>query len=488
MTDDLLEKLHSSIGSLSGVHIENIDLDIDFADLAGRFSHMPGTVVLLSGGDLDCARYHIMGALPWLTLSTNTQETRLTIDQKNFIIEGNPFKILRLLMDRLALPEGEWPAPMAAGLMGYLSYDLKDCLEKLPGSSVDDLKLPHMLLYAHSLLVVHDKQTKTTRLMIPRRNVALPVPGSEVANLLAQFYALASREISETPAHADNKAYELTSNFSQTAYEGAVQHVLDYISAGDVYQVNLSQRLQTPFSGDSYTLFRHLYRQNPAPFFAYIEAGDHQIVSTSPERFLLRSGSLIEARPIKGTMPRGKNAAEDLVMREALACSSKDEAELAMIVDLLRNDIGKVCAPFSVRVAEHKRMEAYQNVYHQVSIIEGRLDSGKDTVDLIEATFPGGSITGCPKIRAMEIIDELESHRRHVYCGSIGYLSFHGSMDLSIAIRTAIIVNNTLYFSVGGGIVFDSLPRLEYEETLHKGKTLIDACLRGEQRRTGAIG
>jgi para-aminobenzoate synthetase component 1 len=170
-------------------------------------------------------------------------------------------------------------------------------------------------------------------------------------------------------------------------------------------------------------------------------------------------------------------------MRRELVDSAKDDAELSMIVDLLRNDIGKVCAPFSVRVTEHKRLEAYRNVYHLVSVVEGELDTGMHTVDLIKATFPGGSITGCPKVRAMEIIDELESCRRHVYCGSIGYLSFHNTMDLSIAIRTATIVNNTLSFSVGGGIVYESDPRLEYEETLHKGKTLMDACSRRSGRQ-----
>jgi para-aminobenzoate synthetase component 1 len=296
--------------------------------------------------------------------------------------------------------------------------------------------------------------------------------------LKAQFYAMSGKSSAKSLSTADG-FNELASNFSQTGYEEAIQQILEYISAGDVYQVNLSQRFQVPFSGDTFALFSHLYQENPAPFFAYVQAGDHQIVSTSPERFLLRSGSRIEARPIKGTMPRGKTASEDQDMRQALISSTKDDAELSMIVDLLRNDIGKVCAPFSVHVAEHKRMEAYQNVFHQVSIVEGKLDSDKDTVDLITATFPGGSITGCPKIRAMEIIDELESHRRHVYCGSIGYLSFHDTMDLSIAIRTATVVNNTLSFSVGGGIVFDSIPTSEYEETLHKGKTLIEACLRG---------
>jgi para-aminobenzoate synthetase component 1 len=476
MMNSKANTLHTCVGKLSGVHIENIDLNIDFLELASRFAELPGTVVLLSGGDLDCARYHILGALPWLTLTAGSQQTLVTIDNQDLIIPGNPFTLLRQMMEILALPEGKWPAPLTAGLLGYFSYDLKDCLEQLPRTTVDDLKLPDMLLYAHSLLVVHDKETKTTQLMIPKRETASAYP--DTAFWVAEFYRIATAKRTERTSLASDKV-ELSSNFSQKSYEEAVQKVREYIRAGDVYQVNLSQRFQVPFTGDSFNLFRNLYQQNPAPFFAYIQAGDHQIVSTSPERFLQRKGSKVEARPIKGTMPRGWDPEEDQAMQTALANSEKDDAELSMIVDLLRNDIGKVCAPFSVRVTRHKRMEAYQNVYHQVSIVEGVLDADKNSVDLIEAAFPGGSITGCPKIRAMEIIDELESHRRHLYCGSIGYLSFHDTMDLSIAIRTATIVRNSLYFSVGGGIVIDSVPRLEYEETLHKGKNLIEACQGG---------
>ncbi len=478
MNNDALAKIAAHVGQLSGVHIEDINLDIDFVELASRFAHIPGTVVLLSGGTLDCARYHIMGALPWLTLEANTEQASVAVDGQNYIVAIPPFELLRLVTDKLNLPQGEWPAPLAAGLLGYFSYDLKDCIEQLPRTGIDDLKLPQMLLYAHSILIVHDKQLATTRLMIPQRVVPSPAVFPDVEVFIKEFYALAATKHSEPASYADEIS-EVSSNFSQKTYEQAVQHVRDYIRAGDVYQVNLSQRFQVPFRGNSYALFRHLYKQNPAPFFAYVQAGDHQIVSTSPERFLQRSGSRIEARPIKGTMPRCEDIAEDKAMQRALACSKKDDAELSMIVDLLRNDIGKVCEPFSVRVVEHKRMEAYQNVYHQVSIVEGKLDHDKNSVDLIEASFPGGSITGCPKIRAMEIIDELESHRRHIYCGSIGYLSFHRTMDLSIAIRTATIVKNTLYFSVGGGIVFDSISQAEYEETLHKGRTLMEACQSG---------
>jgi para-aminobenzoate synthetase component 1 len=254
----------------------------------------------------------------------------------------------------------------------------------------------------------------------------------------------------------------------------SIQKIRDYIASGHVYQVNMSQRFEMDFSGSAFSLFKSLYKLNPAPFFSYIEAGDHQIVSTSPERFIRQTGHHVETRPIKGTRPRGKTPEEDEKLGRELSESRKDDAELSMIVDLLRNDIGKVCAGGSVRVSQHKRLEAYENVFHLVSVVEGDLLPNKDSVDLIMAAFPGGSITGCPKIRSMEIIDELEPSRRHIYTGSIGYISFHNNMDLSIAIRTATINRSRVFFSAGGGIVYDSDPSDEYEETLHKGKTLME--------------
>lgn len=473
-----MDSLLQDAGRLAGVHMETVEWKKDFSDLAAHFAHLPGTVLLLSGGDLDCSRYHLLGAMPWLTLEARINETRLTIDGQAAVVHQNPFSVLRSVLNHFRLPDQQWPAPMAAGLMGYLAYDLKDCLEDLPKTSMDDTHLPQMMLYAPSILVVHDKQSGSTKLMVPQRTSSR----QDVDTIITRFHDIISR-----PPASDDKfgadADAMQSNFTQKEYQEAVQRVIEYIAAGDAYQVNVSQRFRIPFNGSGYGLFRHLYAQNPAPFFAFIQAGDHQVVSTSPERFLLRTGISVESRPIKGTRPRGKSEKEDQAMRKELAGSKKDDAELSMIVDLLRNDIGKVCAAGSVKVSQHKRQEAYQNVYHLVSVVEGELDGDKDSVDLIEATFPGGSITGCPKVRAMEIIDELESSRRHVYCGSIGYLSFHNTMDLSIAIRTATILNDTMSFSVGGGIVFDSDPQLEYEETLHKGRTLTAAC-KGHRFRT----
>lgn len=469
-----MQQLNDFFGGLDGVRSEPLELEEAFTDMASRFAHEPGTVVLLSGGDLPCARYHILGLYPWLTLTGRPGATTLAIDGATHVVQQAPLDVLETVLERCRLTPGDTAEPVTAGLFGYLAYDLKDSLEVLPRTTIDDLGLPQLCLVAPSLIVVHDKNSRTTRLHAPVRR------GQNITEVRAAIDTFRCALTSPLPATGafSGTGQPPTSNFTRSDYEATVQQIRDYIAAGDVYQVNLSQRFEMGFSGDSYGLFKTLYQLNPAPFFAYVNAGEHQIVSTSPERFLLQSGRRVETRPIKGTRPRGKTPEKDREMMEALVCSPKDEAELSMIVDLLRNDIGKVCTGGSVVVTQHKRLEAYRNVYHLVSVVEGVLAAGKGSVDLIRATFPGGSITGCPKIRSMEIIDELETHRRHVYTGSIGYISFHDSMDLSIAIRTATIVGKQLFFSVGGGIVHDSDPADEYEETLHKGRTLM-AVLQG---------
>lgn len=478
-----MDEIKKIAGEITGIHVEPIDLDESFVDFSARFAAMAGTTVLLSGGDLDCARYHILGAKPWLTFRGRNRKMTITSADQTVEVNADPFDTLRSIINAFHLndldldPSG-WPQPLAAGLFGYLSYDLKDVLEKLPRTSVDDLRLPHICFFAPSIIVVHDKSTDSTRLCIPERNLAGQSSLDDDLNFFKQILA------GEPPQKGSfsGESAGFKSNFKKPNYLHAVETIREYIAAGDVYQVNMSQRFEMDFAGDTFNLFTKLYANNPAPFFAYINAGDHQLVSTSPERFLLQTGDRIETRPIKGTRPRGKTPAEDEQLGRELKQSKKDDAELSMIVDLLRNDIGKVCQAGSVRVAEHKRLEAYQNVYHLVSIVEGILERGRDAVDLLKATFPGGSITGCPKIRTMEIIDELEPHRRHIYTGSIGYISFHDTMDLSIAIRTATIYNDKIIFSVGGGIVFDSDPLDEYEETIHKGRTLMEVFMGQEKK------
>lgn len=465
-----MDEIIRNTGKITGIHTERIVLPEPFIEFATRFASMTGTVLLMSGGGLDCAGHHILGIKPWLSLVGRNREVAITVGDQTLCLKADPLETLRNVLSAFSLEQNDLPAPVAAGLFGYLSYDLKDQLEDLPRTSVDDLCLPHICFFAPSIIVIHDKSDDTTNLCIPERISS----GRSNIDYEHKFFqeALASSPPAAGSFSGNTKGFR--SNFTRDCYTDAIKQIKEYIASGDVYQVNMSQRFEMDFRGDTFSLFKSLYNINPAPFFAYINAGDHHIISTSPERFLLQKGNQVETRPIKGTRPRGKTPGEDKKLGLELRQSKKDEAELSMIVDLLRNDLGKISMAGSVRVTEHKRLEAYQNVYHLVSVVESTLEKDRNSVDLINASFPGGSITGCPKIRAMEIIDELEPNRRHIYTGSIGYISFHDTMDLSIAIRTATVLNGKIIFSVGGGIVFDSDPEDEYDETLHKGRTLME--------------
>lgn len=458
-------------GTIRRIHVEPFNLEMPFLDAAARFADRPGTVLLMSGGDLDCARYHILATCPWLSVSGRWGgDMTIMADDRVFQQPADPFDLLRHLLRAYEIQAPDLPAPVAAGLFGYLAYDLKDAIETLPRTSVDDLELPHMCLYAPSAILVRDRFSGETSLCIPVRQTG----GKDRLDAARRAFLdiLATRKIPAEDGFTGGTD-GFTSPFTRPAYMEAVEKIKEYIVSGHIYQVNLSQRFETDFAGNPFSLFKTLFTSAPAPFYAYIHAGDHHIVSTSPERFLMRRGNVVESRPIKGTRPRGKTADQDVAMRRELEESPKDDAELSMIVDLMRNDIGRVCTGGSVAVAEHKRLEPYQNVFHLVSVVRGALKSGADAVDLIKATFPGGSITGCPRVRAMEIIDELEPCRRHIYTGSIGYIGFHDTLDLSIAIRTATIIEDRMVFSVGGGVVFDSDPADEYEETLHKGRSIM---------------
>ena len=267
------------------------------------------------------------------------------------------------------------------------------------------------------------------------------------------------------------------SNFTRAEFEAAVSRVREYIAAGDVYQVNLSQRFHAAFSGSALALYRRLRGRNPAPFGAYLEFGDARIASISPERFLRLDATtrVAEARPIKGTRPRGSSPATDRALAGELVTSEKDRAENVMIVDLLRNDLGKVCRPGSVQVPRLFALESHPTVHHLVSTVTGELAGGADAFDLLRAAFPGGSVTGAPKIRAMQIIAELERAPRGLYCGAIGYVSATGAMDFNIPIRTIVVHGGNATFHAGAGIVWDSEPTAEYQETFAKARTMIEA-------------
>ena len=383
--------------------------------------------------------------------------------------------------------------PFQGGIAGYLAYDWGAVLERLPAPRFDDLAIPDAQLALYDWVIAWDHQLSRAWVI----STGLPETGdaasarasSRLAMVLERLQAPAPTPAPSRRAPAPSGApsyavtgidmppeLDLRSSFTHRGYLDAVTRVREYIIAGDIFQANLSHRLEAPFSRAPWPLYQRLRDLNASPFAAYLEFDGLAVVSASPERFLrVDHERTVEARPIKGTRPRGLYPAHDAVLARALVDSEKDRAENLMIVDLLRNDLSRVCAPRTVHVPELFAVEHYATVHHLVSTVTGDLADGCDAIDLLCATFPGGSITGAPKVRAMEIISELEPSRRGVYCGTIGYLSTSGAMDTSIVIRTYLALENRVYFSVGGGIVADSDPEQEYRETLDKARALIAA-------------
>ncbi|HEV2179168.1 MAG TPA: aminodeoxychorismate synthase component I [Gemmatimonadaceae bacterium] len=412
-------------------------------------------------------------------------------------VEGHSLaEIRRLVQPFHADPLPDLP-PFQGGAAGYIAYDWGSVLERLPTPRYDDLSIPDVVLGLYDCVVAWDHDANRAWIVstglpdegrsrgerarlrltdIARRLAAVPGTasgGQHVPHRRAAIARAPSYPVRDVAAAAP---VGLRSSFTHRGYLDAVTRVREYIVAGDIFQANVSQRLEAPLRESSWSLYQRLRAVNPAPFAAYLAFEELHVLSASPERFLrLDDTRRVEARPIKGTRPRGVHPVHDAALGRALADSAKDRAENLMIVDLLRNDLSRVCAPRSVRVPELFALEHYSTVHHLVSTVTGELEAGCDAVDLLTATFPGGSITGAPKVRAMEIIAELEPSRRGVYCGSIGYIAVTGVMDTSIVIRTYQALDDTVYFSVGGGIVADSDPEQEYRETLDKARALIDA-------------
>jgi para-aminobenzoate synthetase component I len=339
------------------------------------------------------------------------------------------------------------------GVIGCFSYDLFRYLEHYRDlKAIDDLHLPDCCLMAYDDVFVFDHQAKQWNSNPPERRPEL---------------ARCSSGKSEP-------------NMSREQYVLAVEAALNYIAAGDIYQVNLSQRFSHRFEGSPFALFSALRNVSPSFYGAYLNCADHAVISSSPELFLKKSGNTIETRPIKGTRPRGRNPEEDRTLKQELLDSPKESAELTMVVDLERNDLGRICEYGSVEVAEHRYVDVLPSLFHTVSTVRGKLRPNLGTVDILRATFPGGSISGCPKIRAIEIIDELEPTRRHVYTGSIGFFRPDGDFTLNIAIRTLTVAAGMLHYQVGSGIVADSNPEREYQETLDKAAAIRTAITLAE--------
>lgn len=418
-------------------------------------------------------RYSVLAGRPSLVLTA--KDDRLWVGPPGARTEtsGDPFAALADVLVRGSVRAPDFPLPFAGGLLGYFGYDLAPWTEPVALRALDDILVPDLYLTWHDAAIVYDHAEGAAWL------VWLPgEAGEETAAHLRQAVR-AARTLTEpqVPVRALAPGAGLTSTFTRDDYLEAITCAKEYIAAGDIYQVNLSQRFSAPLAVDGWNLYQRLRQTNPAPFAAYLRCADEvEVLSSSPERFLrLEADGFVETRPIKGTISRGATPEEDWLLAERLQGSEKDRAELLMIVDLERNDVGKVCEIGSVRVPALFSLESFETVHHLVATVHGSLRKERAPVDLLRASFPGGSITGAPKIRSMEIIDELEPTRRAVYTGSIGYLSAHGRMDLNIAIRTFVVRGGEALYQVGGGIVADSDPLAEYIETLHKGRGLAAA-------------
>ena len=411
-------------------------------------------------------RYSFIGCDPFLVFKSKGDNITLAwSDGSKEELRANPFTALKELFSRYASKSVKG-IPFIGGGVGYFSYDLKAFIEELPERAKDDLGIPDCVFGFYDSVVICDNLTKRSYLS----NLGIANRSQQVLRDIVKKASSHGRQETSPVSFGP-----LRSNFSKSSYISAVNKAKRYIKSGDIYQVNISQRFQTSITGDPFDLYLRLRNCSPAPFAAYLDCGDVTILSSSPERFLYKNGNYIETRPIKGTRPRGADASEDLRLARELMDSGKDMAEHIMIVDLERNDLGRICRYGSVAPTESTIIERYANVFHLVSTVAGKLKEGVGPIDCLLATFPGGSITGAPKIRSMEIIDSLESVRRSIYTGAIGYVGFDGNMDTSIVIRTFIAKGKELYFQVGGGIVADSDPENEYEETLHKAAGLMQA-------------
>jgi para-aminobenzoate synthetase component 1 len=426
--------------------------------------------------DHPASRYSILACDPLLVVSLRGREASLVRREDGGRREerrrADPFDLLRALAPAGALERAPG-LPFAGGVIGYIGYGLRRSVESLPGAPPDPLGHPDAWLGLYDAAAIFDHRERRVALLAAGLGAADERRReSQAARRLADLRQVLARAAAAPsglpPACAARPV------IPREDYLRRIGRALEYIAAGDIYQVNLSHRIECPFPGDPIGLFRELARRNPAPFAAYLDAGPFQVVSASPERFLQVVGRRAVSSPIKGTRPRGPTAEEDRRLARELVESPKDRAENVMIADLVRNDLGRVCEAASVRVENLCALESFATVHHLVSTVSGTLRADRDRIDLLRALFPGGSMTGAPKVRAMEVIDELEGEERGIYSGSIGYLSLDGGMDLNIVIRTIVCAGGRAHLRVGGAIVADSDPWQEYRETIDKARALLE--------------
>jgi para-aminobenzoate synthetase component 1 len=469
--------------------VEKLTPTPDAWDVCRRLAHLPHLLFLDSAsGPGELARYSYVTAQPFAWLQSRGRQTRLSGKRQS---AANPFTVLAEQLKHFTTESRPGLPPFQGGAAGTFGYDLCHHLERLPRPRCDDFAVPDLAIGLYDWVVAFDHAQERSWLISTGLPEQSPARRRQRARRrLRQMLALLRRQLrdyetirtsSDLPVDALARSHAVPhlpgvlSNLDRPGYLHAVRRAIEYIHAGDCFQVNLAQRLLHSATMPPLELYGRLRERNPAPFAGYFDLGNFVIASASPERFLRVRDGEVQTRPIKGTRPRGGTPAEDQAQIAELLISPKDRSENVMIVDLLRNDLGRVCRYGSVQVAALCRLESFRTVHHLVSEVVGVLRPGQGPVDLLRAAFPGGSVTGAPKIRAMEIIAELEPTARGPYCGSLGYIGFDGSMDTSILIRTFTIGRGWVQFPVGGGIVADSDPEREYDETWHKAEGLLRA-------------
>lgn len=454
--------------------------ELEASGIRAALAQLPTSALLESAkGFGELGRYSLFAAFPRGIFEISGGRWRLSNAWPGERPDpsSSPFQALRALLRQTARRERSKHF-FHGGWIGFLGYDLAPLLERVPRRAPPRGTVPDLHLAYYDTFVIHDRSKSRFEIVGIDRF-------AEGESRRRQRVERFLETISSKPPRVEEEGVPLVStapasDFSPDEYCHAVERILEYIRAGDIFQANLSQCFSAPWQGTVESLYNRSLSMSPAPFAALLRNDEWSVVSTSPERFLkVQPDGWVETRPIKGTRARGRDKIHDLLLRAELGASEKDRAELTMIVDLERNDLGRVCEYGTVSVTGHAEVESFSNVHHLVSTVRGKLHPSRDVVDLLRASFPGGSITGAPKIRAMQVIDELERGRRGVYTGAIGYFSDHGGVDFNIAIRTLVVEGGNVSYHVGGGIVADSNPILEYRETLTKGERMR-AILMGE--------
>jgi len=430
-----------------------------------HFSDLSWAVFLDSGRPVSqLGRYDIFSAYPYKTFLTKDNQTLIETAGHRQIVREDPFSLLNAELSQTHCDNHK--LPFTGGAMGFFSYDLGRKIERMPNIAEDDIATPDMAIGIYRWAYIADHHTKTSVLVGDLSDQRVRLYWDEIVSLVQN----------PLPASDENSYVstdKIESNMSEAQYKEKFSQVKHYISSGDCYQINLAQRFKVPVSGKSWNGYQQLRTINPSPYSAFINIPQHTVLSVSPERFIKIEDGVAETKPIKGTRPKLDDAVQDKNILLDLLNSDKDRAENVMIVDLLRNDFSKSCQANSVKVTKLFEIESFPTVHHLVSTITGELPQTVSAIQLLRECFPGGSITGAPKIRAMQIIEELEPHRRGLYCGSIGYIGFNGRMDTNIAIRTLVQKDNHAYFYAGGGLVWDSQADAEYQETFDKAAAMF---------------